>query len=450
MWIAWNSSLLLVHFEVSVIPPLHTSSTPYARFRETLGRVLSRLHLSTREEELLTQPQSIHRAEVRIPREGGGEESFPAFRVQFSNARGPFKGGIRFHPDADEEEVKTLAALMAIKTAVVDVPFGGAKGGIQCRPKELTGSELQALSRAYVRAFLEHLGPYKDCPAPDVNTNADIMAWMRDEYEKSTGTYAPGVVTGKPIAYGGIPGRDTATARGGFFVLEEMLNRDALDPAELKVVIQGFGNAGSNMALFLHRAGYTVVGVSDSQGGIYSQEGLDPFRIQKYKQRTGVVIGEYCTGSVCDTQKMHLDHVERVTNEELLELPCDILIPAALDNVVTEANAARIQARYILELANGPLSPGADRILEGRGITVIPDVLANAGGVVVSYFEWAQGRSGRQWTAEQVKGELRRIMLEAYTAVRREARRESMSYREAAFSVGVRRILATIRTRGWV
>ncbi len=424
--------------------------SPYQRFQMVLEQTMERLRLSARERELLREPQHEHAAELFLQRDDGSAAKFPAYRMQFNNARGPYKGGIRYHPAADADEVKALAALMAIKTAVVDIPFGGAKGGIQCDPKTFSRRELQELSRAYVRAFAAYLGPDIDCPAPDVNTNPEIMAWMRDEYETVTRTYSPAMITGKPLAYGGSRGRDTATARGGFFIIQELVDRDALDPKELRVVIQGFGNAGAAMAVFLHQAGYTVVAVSDSQGGIYCPEGLDPMRIQKYKRKTGSVTGEYCKGSVCDIGKMKLDHVQRVTNAELLELPCDVLIPAALDNAVTAENASRVQAAYIVELANGPVSPEADDILERRGVTIVPDVLANAGGVTVSYFEWSQGRSGEQWTDEQVDRDLRRIMLDAYKAVRRTARREKISYRAAAFLVGVQRIIATMRARGWV
>lgn len=426
------------------------TSTPFTRFQTTLSTVVKQLQLSDAERKKMEEPQHIYRSKVMITMDNGKKASFPAFRVQFNNARGPYKGGIRFHLAADEDEVKALAALMAIKTAVVDIPFGGAKGGIQCDPKTFSRRELQELSRAYIRTFLDELGADIDCPAPDVNTTPEMMAWMRDEYEKETHTYAPAMITGKPLVYGGMLGRDTSTARGGFFILEEMIERDALAPKELRVVIQGFGNAGANMAMFLHQAGYTVVAVSDSHGGIYSSEGIDPFRIQKYKEKTGSVIGEYCKGSVCDTGKMKLDHIERVTNEELLELPCDILVPAALDNAITERNANRVQAKYILELANGPVSPEADRIFAKRRIDVIPDVLANAGGVVVSYFEWSQGRSGRLWTLEQSKADLKRIMLEAFTEVRREARRTGVTYREAAFAVGIKRIVGAMKVRGWV
>lgn len=420
------------------------ASTPYTRFQKNLGNALTHLKVNEAEKKLFSDPQHIHKTDVSL-----NGKKFPAFRVQYNNARGPYKGGIRFHEAADEEEVKALAALMAIKTAVVNIPFGGAKGGIQVNPKELSKKDVEELSRAYVRAFEKQLGPDIDCPAPDVNTNADIMAWMRDEYEKITHTYSPDMITGKPLSYGGSLGRDTATARGGFFLLQEMMDREALNPSELRVAIQGFGNAGAHMAQLLHGAGYTIVAVSDSKGGIYSPQGIDPVRIEKYKSKTGSVTGEYCEGSVCDIDRMKMDDVKPVTNEELLTLECDVLIPAALDSVITEKNANDVQAKYILELANGPITPEADEILDKKKITILPDVLANAGGVTVSYFEWLQGRSGEQWTAERVDSELKRIILDAYKAVRREARRSDITFRKAAFVVGVGRILETMRMRGW-
>ncbi|MDD4287392.1 MAG: Glu/Leu/Phe/Val dehydrogenase [Candidatus Peribacteraceae bacterium] len=426
------------------------ASTPFSRFQSTLTAVLEKLKPTTEERKLLSEPQHVHQTKIALKRDDGTMVEYPAFRVQFNNARGPYKGGIRYHPAADLDEVKALAALMALKTAVVGIPFGGAKGGIQMDPKKLSKRELQEVSRAYVRAFVKQMGPDIDVPAPDVNTTPFVMAWMRDEFEKQTNSYSPAFITGKPMAFGGSLGRDTATARGGFFLLQELIDRQALDPAELKVAIQGFGNVGGTMAHFLHNAGYTIVSLSDSQGGIYSAEGIDPVRIEKYKRKTGSVTGEYCEGSVCDIQKMKMDGVTKVTNEQLLELPCDILIPAALDNVITEKNADRIQARYILELANGPTTPEADQILEKKGIRVIPDILSNAGGVTVSYFEWVQGRSGEQWTAERVDSELKRVMLDAYKAVRRTAYREKMSYRHAAFAVALKRILDAMRARGWV
>ncbi len=418
-------------------PSLPTAHTPYQRFQKNLAEVMDYLELSAAERKLLDRPQLIHKKEISIVRDNGKKQTFPAFRIQFNNARGPYKGGIRFHPLADEDEVKALAALMAIKTAVVGIPMGGAKGGVQCNPKELSRKELEAVSRAYVRAFADHIGTDIDVPAPDVNTTPEIMAWMRDEFEKVKEPYAPGMITGKPLAYGGSLGRDTATARGGFFILNELVKMEKLHKKKLKVAVQGFGNAGATMARFLHEAGFTVVAVSDSKGGIYNPKGVDPVRVGKTKEETGSVFGKTSGGKV-------------ITNEELLELPCDILIPAALDNVINVGNAKNIKAKYILELANGPTTPEADAILEKKGIVVIPDVLANAGGVTVSYFEWSQGRSGEQWTADDVDERLHRIMHASYKAVRDEAKKGKISHRMAAFAVGVGRIVETMRVRGWV
>ena len=419
--------------------------TPYTRFQTTLNEVLAALKAPAEVRQIFAKPQHVHQAMLKV-----NGKVLPAYRVQFNDSRGPYKGGIRYHPSADLEETKALAALMAIKTAVVNIPFGGAKGGVQFDPKEFSESQLEEVSRAYIRAFKDVLGPYADCPAPDVNTNPVIMGWMRDEYERLTHGYWPGIVTGKPLVYGGIVGRDTATARGGFFLLEEILERGAIDPTEMKVAIQGFGNAGAAMAKFLHERGYIIVAVSDSHGGIYSPDGLDPLRIIKYKKKTGRVHGEYCQGSVCDIDRLRIDNARIITNEELLTCDCDILIPAALDNVITEKNAAKIKAKFIVELANGPTSPEADAMLHKRGVRILPDVLANAGGVTVSYFEWTQGRSGEQWTAARVDNDLKRVMLDAYKEVRREARREGMSYRHAAFSVGIKRMIATMQVRGWI
>ncbi|MBI3331689.1 Glu/Leu/Phe/Val dehydrogenase [Candidatus Peregrinibacteria bacterium] len=411
---------------------------------------MKHLKLTDVQQKKFLEPNHIHKKTIEITRDDGSKLSLPAFRVQYNNARGPYKGGIRYHPQADEDEVKALAALMAIKTAVVNIPFGGSKGGIQVNPKELSKKEVEAISRAYVRAFVDNIGPDIDVPAPDVNTNPDIMAWMRDEYEKATETYAPAVITGKPLSYGGSVGRDTATARGAFFILQELVEREGFDPKELRVVIQGFGNAGAHMAENLHGAGYTIVAISDSHGGIYGEEGLDPVRIAKYKKKTGSVSGEYCEGSVCDIEKMKMDNVRQVSNEELLELPCDILIPAALDSVITEKNADKIHAKIVLEIANGPTTPEADAILDKKKIKVVPDVLTNAGGVTVSYFEWSQGKSGEQWTESQVDDELKRIMIDAYREVSREAHREKLTYRQAAFVVGLKRIVEAMKVRGWL
>lgn len=425
------------------------TATPYERAMSFVHKSLDRLKLSAEEKKLFMEPQHILDHEIEFERDDGKKEKVSGYRVQFNNARGPYKGGIRFHPAADLEEVKALAALMAIKTAVVGIPFGGAKGGITVDPKKLSRAELQRMSRAYMRAISNDIGPDTDIPAPDVNTNPQIMAWMRDEYEKTTGKYAPAVITGKPLSYGGSVGRDKATARGGFFILEQLAKIEAMDLRETRVAVQGFGNAGSEIAMFLHNAGAQIVAVSDSQGGIYSKVGLDPIRIAKYKQKTGSVQGQYCEGSVCDIERLKMDETDVIGTDDLLTVDCDILIPAALDNVITEKNAKQVKAKIILELANGPVSPEADAILKEKGVIVVPDVLANAGGVTVSYFEWVQGRSGDQWTAEKVEAELKRIMLQSFEEVRSEAKRQDLSLREAAFDLAIRRMMEAMKVRGW-
>ncbi len=425
------------------------TQTPYMRAMSFVEASFDRLKLTKGQRKLLQTPQNILKSTVSFAMDDGKQMNVPAYRVQYNNARGPYKGGIRYHPEADIEEVKALAALMAIKTAVVGIPFGGAKGGIQVDPKTLSKGELERMSRAYLRSIADDIGPDIDIPAPDVNTNPQIMAWMRDEYEKTKNVYAPAVITGKPLAYGGSLGRDKATAKGGFFLLQELAKIEALDLSEVRVAVQGFGNAGSEIATFLHNAGAMIVGVSDSHGGIYSDVGLDPVRIQKYKQKTGSVRGQYCEGSVCDLKRLKMDQTKVISNDALLTCDCDILIPAALDNVINAKNVKDIKAKIILELANGPVSPEADEALKKRGVIVVPDVLANAGGVTVSYFEWVQGRSGDQWTAEKVDRELKRIMLDAFEDVRSEAKRKDLSLREAAFNIAVGRIVEAMKVRGW-
>ncbi|MSR67973.1 Glu/Leu/Phe/Val dehydrogenase [Candidatus Peribacteria bacterium] len=424
--------------------------TPFDRAMSFMHASFQRLKLSEREKKLLSTPEHILRHEISFKRDDGKTMKVHGYRVQFNNARGPYKGGIRYHPDADIEEVKALAALMTVKTAVVNIPFGGAKGGIQIDPKKLSASELERLSRAYLRSIADDIGPDIDVPAPDINTNPQIMAWMRDEYETMKHVYAPDLITGKPMSYGGSLGKDKATARGGFFILQQLAKLEGLDLRQARVAVQGFGNAGSEIAMFLHEAGAQIVAVSDSRGGIYSKVGLDPIRIEQYKKKTGSVRGQYCEGSVCDLKKLKMDQTEVISNEDLLMCDCDILIPAALDNVITEKNAKSIKAKIILELANGPVSPEADAILQKRGTIVVPDVLANAGGVTVSYFEWVQGRSGEQWTAEKVDRELRRIILQSFDDVRSEAKRRELSYREAAFDTAILRIVEAMRVRGWI
>lgn len=435
-------------------------------YRTFLRQIAPLARLTPADIQKLTTPDRILEATLTA-----AGKSYPAFRVQFNNARGPYKGGIRFHPHVTKEEVTSLAFWMTIKTAVVGIPFGGAKGGISVNPKELSEAELEELSRAYVRAFHKHLGPTKDVPAPDVNTNAQIMAWMLDEYEKGNERKlgrklnerkALAFITGKPLEKGGSAGRDIATALGGVFVLEEALKKLKLnDKTNVKnnkndykispktnpptIAIQGFGNAGMNAAKLLYERGYKIVAVSDSQGGVYNEEGIIPTKAEEVK-KAGGMLGCYCLGTVCSLEQMPKEGSCRfISNEELLELPVDILIPAALGHVITKENVSNIKAKVILELANGPTTTDADAILKEKGIIVIPDILANAGGVTVSYFEWRQNRKGERWDEEKVKEKLGRKMKTAFDKVWKVARENRWDLRTAAYVYALKKIVGKMK-----
>jgi glutamate dehydrogenase/leucine dehydrogenase len=379
----------------------------------------------------LSSPEKVYMASLSILMDNDELRVFTAYRVQYNNARGPYKGGLRFHPQVDLDEIKALAFWMTIKCAVVDIPFGGSKGGIIVDPKSLSQAELERLSRAWVRGFYEVIGPQKDIPAPDVYTNAQIMAWMMDEYSKIAGHPTPAMVTGKPIDHGGSEGRGTATATGGAYILEEAVEQFNLKPHKMKVAIQGFGNAGSVMAELLAKAGYKIVALADSQAIIYRAEGIDIQEALVYKKLNGSLAG--------------LPDTKPLTKEEFFSLPVDVLIPAALENQITKDNAENIRAKIILELANGPTTPEADDILCAKKIIVIPDVLANAGGVVVSYFEWLQNNTHRHWSAEQVATELKEKMGPAWQAVWKTSQDYKISLRKAAFIVALKRIAEVTR-----
>lgn len=422
-------------------------NTPFENYKKNLEKAGKILKLSKKEIKALETPNKIVNKEIKV-KIGGKEEKIKTYRVQFNNARGPYKGGLRFHPDANLAEVKALAAAMAIKTAVVDIPLGGAKGGVQFNPKDKTQSEIEEVSRAFARTMCEDINVNKDIPAPDVYTTPEIMAYILDEFEKVNDRSEPGVITGKPIELGGSQGRGVATAQGGVCVLEELIKTLDLDSKKQRVAVQGFGNAGFNVAKILHQCGYTIVAISDSSGGMYSKSGFDPVLVNKIKQETKQLNGFYCTGSVCDTEKMLADNVKMITNEELLESDCDILIPAALDNQLRKDNAKNIKAKIILELANGPTTPEADAILKRKGVVVVPDVLANAGGVTVSYFEWVQNRTGFYWSEEEVLDRLKPIMKKAFTDVWMMAQSKKLTLRQSAFILAVSRIIDAMRLRG--
>lgn len=374
-------------------------------------------------------PDRVLCATLQVEMDDGRVEEYPAYRVQFDNARGPYKGGIRFHPEADEDEVSALAAMMAIKCAVVDIPFGGAKGGVTVDPKKLSARELDRLARAYVRAFADHLGPEKDVPAPDVYTNPEIMASMLDEYERIIGAPAPAMITGKPIDKGGILGRDTATADGALYVLEAVLEDQHRSLEGVEVAVQGAGNAGAQAARLVAKEGGRVVALADSRGTLLNDSGIDVEAVLARKKDGRSVHGatEFGTPAGAD---------------DVITAACDVLIPAALEEVITVQNAGDVMATVVLEIANGPVTPEADELLTARAIGVVPDVLANAGGVTVSYFEWLQNHTSETWTHAQVTERLKETMRDAYRDVADFAHERGITMREAAYALALTRILA--------
>ncbi len=384
--------------------------------------------------DVLTTPDRELAVQVPIRLDDDSLLVTRGYRVQHNNARGPYKGGIRYHPAADLDEVRALAALMTWKTAIVDVPFGGAKGGIEIDPTGMSAAELERTTRRFTAAIHHVLGVYQDIPAPDVNTNAQVMAWLMDEYSRAYG-YSPAIVTGKPVELGGAPGREAATGRGLFAILDAYATSAALDLTKTRVVIQGFGNVGSNLAASLAAAGVSVVGVSDVNGGVYAPDGLDVAGLVALaKQRRPFY---------------ELSGAKPIDNATLITLECDVLVPAALGGVITEANARDIAASVVLEAANHPTSPAADAILHDRGVVVIPDVLANAGGVVGSYFEWAMNIQQFRWTEQRFNDELEVRMRESYATVADLAASRAVPMRHAAYAVGVGRVATATKLRGY-
>lgn len=384
--------------------------------------------------DVLSQPQKILVVSLPVRMDDGRLNLFEGYRVQHSGLRGPFKGGIRYFPEVDLNEVKALATEMSFKCAVVGIPYGGGKGGVKCSPKEMSEGELERLTRQYVRGIYELVGPQHDIPAPDMYTTPQMMAWFMDEYSRLANEYQPGVVTGKPIEVGGSLGRGTATAQGGAYVLEEYMKQNNMPIEGTKVIVQGFGNAGSYAAEILHGMGYTLVGVSDSGGGIYNEKGIDPFIVHKVKKEKGSV-----------TQ---CDEGEVVSNEVLLEKSCDVLVLAAMEDQVNEKNMKNIKAKIVLELANGPTSAEADEYLSKSDMVVIPDILANAGGVTVSYFEWLQNQQAYYWPLEEVEMKLRRIMLESLHRILKLQNEHECSMRMGAYISAFDRLDKALKLRG--
>ncbi len=380
--------------------------------------------------KVLKTPQRFIQAEIPVKMDNGQIKLFTAYRVQYNNSRGPFKGGIRFHWQTDLDEVKALAFWMTIKCAVADIPFGGGKGGVVVDVRELSDTEKENLSRGFARVFFDVIGPQKDVPAPDVYTNSQIMDWIVDEYSSLKGEFTPAVITGKSLEKSGSQGRSTATAQGGFYVFEKLSEKFGLDK-NIKIAIQGFGNAGMVMAELLSKAGYKVIAVSDSKGGIVNYQGLDINKVIEYKKEFGKV--------------QDFPQAENVSNDQLLSLEVDVLIPAALENAITKENVDEIKAKYILELANGPVSSEADEVLENKNVIVIPDVLANSGGVTVSYFEWKQNIDNQTWTEEQVFDKLKSKMVKAFDEIFQIYEQEQISFRKSAFVLALRRLEKSIK-----
>ncbi len=409
-----------------------------------LARALKHVQISEDASERLQFPKASLKVSIPVRMDDGSLRVFEGYRVRYDDTRGPTKGGIRFHPKVSMDEVQSLAFWMTFKCAAVNLPFGGAKGGITLNPKELSKFELERLSRGYVDAIADFIGPDIDIPAPDVYTNPMIMGWMMDQYSIIRRQLCPAVITGKPLGMGGSQGRDRATGTGAFYVLAAMLSKFDRVPAETTVAVQGFGNAGSVIARLLFEAGYKVVAVSDSRGGVYCDRGLDIPSLQQFKASTRSLKAVYCEGTVCNL----IDGHDTITNEELLELDVDVLIPAALENQITADNASQVQAKYIFEVANGPITSEGDRILEDKGVSVFPDILVNAGGVIVSYYEWVQNRSGLYWTESEVSDRLKTKMVEEAEKIWRLAQSFAVPLRTAAYVHALERLEEAHSARG--
>lgn len=426
---------------------MHNTRHPFQEFAEYVEKAREVLALSKDAIKPLLEPNAILKENLKVTVKGE-QKTFPAYRIQFSNARGPYKGGIRFHPDADEEEVTALAAMMAVKCAVVDIPFGGSKGGVQFDPHLYSKDEVHAVAREFVQVFFSCLGTDRDIPAPDVSTNPEIMGVMLDAFEEIAKESAPGTFTGKPVSLGGLPGRLTATALGGVMVLDTYVKEKGYTPQDMRVAIHGFGNAGSNIATLLHERGYLIVGVSDMAGSVMSQKGLNPQTFVRIKSEGRPVREVYCKDEVCDEGKIHDDEAVIGGSADVLTMDADIVIPAALGGVITADVAKKMKAKIVLELANGPTTADADEVLQKKGVVVLPDILANAGGVTVSYIEWLAGKTGERPGRGVVEEKLYKVMKGAWRDVSRFALENDVSYRTAAFALGIKRILEAERDRG--
>ena len=410
------------------------NNNPFEIAMQNFDTAADKLGLEENMRNRIKHPARAMIVSVPVRMDDGNIRRFEGYRVQHSTMRGPAKGGVRYHPQVNLDEVKALATWMTWKCAIVGIPFGGGKGGISCNPKEMSPAELERMTRRYIIEIMPIIGPEKDIPAPDVYTNSQTMAWMMDTFSMNIGYAVPGIVTGKPLEIGGSLGRESATGRGTVYTAESAAKYIGLDLSKATCAVQGFGNAGSIAAKLISELGTKVIAVSDSQGGIFSSNGLDPDAVIKHKKETGSVLG--FAGS------------EDITNEELLIIDCDVLIPAALENSITEKNAADVKAKIIAEAANGPTTPEADRILEEKNVFIIPDILANAGGVTVSYFEWVQNVQHLFWKEEEINERLKTIMDKAFASVMEYKEKYKVYMRIAANMLGINRVAAAAKVRG--
>jgi len=419
--------------KIDTLTPIVVEPDPYEAALKQLDIAARRLNLDPGIHEMLKHPMRVFMVNIPVVMDDGGIRVFTGYRVQYNDALGPTKGGIRYHPDLTMDEVTALAAWMTWKTAVTGLPLGGGKGGIRCNSKEMSKAELERLTRGYVRAIAKLIGPFTDVPAPDVYTTAEMMAWIMDEYSEIVGYPAFGVVTGKPLNVGGSRGRNEATSKGLMHTVVEAAKHLGMDLRGATVAVQGYGNVGCHAARLLHEIGCKIIAASDSRGGAYNPDGLDPLKVLEHKNRTGSVV-DY-PGSTY------------ITNEKLLELKCDILVPAALENQITEANAAKIEAKIVAEGANGPTTPEADEILFKKEVFVIPDILANSGGVIVSYFEQVQNQMNYYWTDEEVAAKLKDTITRAFKDVHAVTKEHNVDMRGAAYMLAVRRVADAMLAR---
>ncbi|MGQ9565878.1 MAG: Glu/Leu/Phe/Val family dehydrogenase [Candidatus Bathyarchaeales archaeon] len=422
-----------VTVKIETLAPVITTPNPYEAALKQLDIAVEKLKLDPSIHEILKHPMRAFIVNIPVVMDDGSTRVFTGYRVQYNDALGPTKGGIRYHPELTIDEVTALAAWMTWKTAVTGLPLGGGKGGIRCNPKEMSKAELERLTRGYARAIAKFIGPYTDVPAPDVYTTAEMMAWIMDEYSEVTGYPVFGVVTGKPVNVGGSLGRNEATSRGLMYTVIEAAKYLDIKMKGATVAVQGYGNVGYHAARLLHEIGCKIIAVSDSRGGVYNPNGLDPVKVLEHKDKTGSVV-DYPGSSL-------------LTNEQILELECDILVPAALENQITESNAAKIKAKIVAEGANGPTTPEADKILYEKGVFLIPDILANSGGVIVSYFEQVQNQMNFYWTEEEVRTKLENIITKAFKEVLAMSQQHNVNMRTAAYMLAVKRVADAMLAR---